>query len=227
MKKSLNIYILGILLTFFASCVGDDFIMDFQEPEVRITTLLDTLEINTTFQFESLYLNHVGIEEVLPTIWQSSDETIATISDQGLVTAIAVGNVIIEARVDNGSAIITDAKELTVGMTTVLDNTGLSGSAQTTSSYKLEGDFKLLELDNGNLNLSFDESYCASSALPGLYIYLSNNRNSIADALEISEVTIFSGAHDYEIENAELMEYSFIVYFCKPFNVKVGDGEIN
>ena len=91
----------------------------------------------------------------------------------------------------------------------------------------MEGEFELVDLGNGMLSLSLDEDYCASTALPGLYVYLSNNRNSIADAFEIGEVTTFTGQHDYTINNIGLMDFNFIVYFCKPFNIKVGDGEIN
>ena len=226
MKLALRILILSLLLSLLASCIGDDFIVDNQDPEVRITTLLESLEVNTTFQYDAVYLNEVGIEEGLPIVWSSSDETIASISDSGLVTALSVGDIEIRAAVDTGETVITDAVMLSVGMETVNTISTRSGVIETTSTYKLEGDF-LLEGSDGSLLLTVDENYCASSALPGLFIYLSNNRNSIADALEIGEVTTFSGAHEYEITDAGLMDYNFVVYFCKPFNIKVGDGAIN
>ena len=75
--------------------------------------------------------------------------------------------------------------------------------------------------------IDIDDTYVADAGLPGLYIYLSNNPNSIANALEIGEVTVFEGEHNYEVPNVELNEYNFLVYFCKPFNVKVGDGAID
>ena len=46
-------------------------------------------------------------------------------------------------------------------------------------------------------------------------------------ALEIGAVETFNGAHSYVIENTDISEYEFILYFCKPFVVKVGDGQIN
>jgi|GEM_PF-5504731 len=51
MKNAFNLLLLSLTLSWFTSFIGDDFIMDNQDPEVRITTLLDILEINTSFQF--------------------------------------------------------------------------------------------------------------------------------------------------------------------------------
>lgn len=99
------------------------------------------------------------------------------------------------------------------------------GTLGSTSSYTLAGDFVLTK-DGNNLNLSFADNYRADTSLPGLYVYLSNNPNSIASAFEIASVTTFTGAHDYTIPNAGLNDYVFVLYFCKPFNVKVGHGQI-
>jgi hypothetical protein len=121
---------------------------------------------------------------------------------------------------------LKESINVAVGLSTVESSNDKSGTIQTTSSYALEGDFKLKK-NGDNLILEFYEDYEASTALPGLYVYLSNNRNSIANAFEISAVETFSGAHSYSIENVGINDYKFLVYFCKPFNVKVGDGEIN
>lgn len=60
-------------------------------------------------------------------------------------------------------------------------------------------------------------------------MYLTNNPNSIANAYEIGEVTIFDGAHSFELDANEvgLTDFDFVLYFCKPFNVKVGDGQFD
>jgi len=60
-----------------------------------------------------------------------------------------------------------------------------------------------------------------------LYVYLTNNPSTTAGALEIGKVTVFEGTHIYTIEgDIPLNQYNYLLYFCKPFNVKVGDGEI-
>ena len=40
-------------------------------------------------------------------------------------------------------------------------------------------------------------------------------------------VNIFDGAHEYTFTGADIFEYDYLLYYCKPFNVKVGDGEIS
>ena len=66
----------------------------------------------------------------------------------------------------------------------------------------------------------------ADDGLPGLYVYLSNNPNSVSGALEIGPVEVFEGAHDYTISGLDITTYAYVLYFCKPFNVKVGHGDI-
>ena len=77
-----------------------------------------------------------------------------------------------------------------------------------------------------NLELKIENNYKASTSLPGLYLYLTNNPNTIANAKKIQKVAVFNGAHSYIIENTSINEFSHLLYWCKPFSVKVGDGEI-
>ncbi len=225
-----NVFVLCICLvctTMFSACIGDDFVDDMREPEIKITTLVDTIAINTEFMFEAMFLNNIGAEEEITASWTSSDESVATISNDGLLMAVNFGQTVITVRFDDGNVSVSDSIVIVVGMTTVMSNTSISGTINTTSSYKLTGSFTLSEQEDGSgLLLNFDSDYCASTALPGLYVYLSNNRNTVSNAFEIGAVTVFSGAHSYDIEGVGIQDYSFVVYFCKPFNVKVGDGEL-
>lgn len=104
--------------------------------------------------------------------------------------------------------------------------TAYEGEIKSTSSYVLEGNFRY-EHNGTQIVLSLDETYRASTALPGLYIYLSNNPNTVVGAFEIGAVTVFEGAHQYELpESMGIMDYKYILYWCKPFNVKVGEAQI-
>lgn len=223
MKKYLAFFLsISILLS---SCIKDDIIEDFVEPTLRITTNPDTITINSTYQFEFMYLNNIGLEEEIVPIWSSSDPGIIDIDVNGLATTKALGSSDITIEYKNSEIDLKETINVAVGLSTVESSNEKSGTIQTTSSYALEGNFILKE--NGNhLILEFFEDYKASSALPGLFVYLSNNRNSIANAYQISAVETFSGAHTYSIENIGINDYEFLLYFCKPFNVKVGDGEI-
>ena len=65
-----------------------------------------------------------------------------------------------------------------------------------------------------------------ATSLPGLYVYLTNNPSTVNNAYEIGRVETFNGAHSYRISGVGLNEYDYLLYWCKPFSVKVGDGEI-
>ena len=214
------------------SCIGEDIIEDAVDPELRINNPLQSLAVNETYQFEATYLNNVGQEEENATIsWMSSNEAIVTIVENtGLATAIAEGSATITATItpEEGLPIVVE-NELQITNETVVTNMPRAGVIRTTSSYLLTGDFVLETNDDPqiDLRLRLEDSFRATTSLPGLYVYLTNNPNSINDALEIGPITTFSGAHSYNIEDADLNQYNYLLFWCKPFSVKVGVGEFN
>ncbi|MCR9287286.1 MAG: hypothetical protein NXI23_07895 [Bacteroidetes bacterium] len=221
-----NITLLSCLMIIaLSSCIKDDFINDTIDPVLRITNPIDTIAESTTFQFEAMYLNNVGLEEVITQTWQSSQPNVIQISNDGLAEALQPGSSVISVEYTDGSNTLRDEIEVHVGETTIVVSTDKIGSIATTSSYKLTGDFSLKE-DGSDLILEFANNYEASTALPGLYVYLTNNNTTTSNALEIGKVATFSGAHSYTIPNTGINDFKYVLYFCKPFNVKVGDGEI-
>lgn len=212
-------------LFIFQSCIKDDFVDDMVDPVLRITTPLDTMAISTDFQFEKMFLNNIGNEVEVDAIWTSSDPSIISITEDGLATANLEGTSTIKATYDNGTAVYTDSTIVNVGGTTVINLQMSTGSIATTSTYVLQGDFTFEETIAG-VKLTFENNYEASTALPGLFVYLSNNANSVANAYEIGAVEVFNGAHEYIIDDIGFSDYQYVLYFCKPFNVKVGDGAL-
>ena len=216
------------ILSAFAlvtSCIQDDFVDDLVDPELRITNPIDTLALNADHLLEAQYLNNVGQEEIVTKQWMSSDPDIISVNQNGLITALNPGQATISAQYQEGEVDVADEVTVVVGNSTVSAMESIVGSIRTTSSYLLEGSFELSSTDAG-VKLSIMDDYRASSSLPGLYIYLSNNRNTVSNALEIGKVTVFNGAHEYDLPGIGLNDYSYIVYFCKPFNVKVGDAQL-
>lgn len=134
---------------------------------------------------------------------------------------------------DTSTASTDVSSTTTETATTTLDNDAIilepqtySGFIRTTSSYKLTGSFSY-EIVDGQLVLFLGDDYEASTSLPGLYVYLSNNPNSTAEAYEIGAVTVFNGAHSYTLpDSIKINDFKYILYWCKPFNVKVGDATI-
>ena len=222
----LHKYTLGFLVLICVSCIKDDLLEDAMEPEVRITTRLDSLALDSTFQLSYLYLNNIGQEETVSATWGSSNPSILNINQNGLVTALQLGSAEIDVAVHAQNHWVTDTIEIVVGTKTVMEDLDKGGVLQSTSSYDLSGDFSISEDGSGGLIIQFEENYIADRALPGLYIYLSNNTQSTSGAMEIGPVEVFSGSHQYVIPNTNINQYRYLLYFCKPFNARVGHGEI-
>lgn len=219
------------LLVFFASaCIGDDIIEDSVPERLSINNALDSIQINTTFQFEATFFNNIGQAADQSIEWMSTNEAVLSIDAQGLATAHTIGGATVRASVlleDNST--VSDEMDVFVseGPTVeVEETTERSGLIRTTSSYVMTGDFTLTK-DGDDLILDIADNYQASTGLPGLYVYLTNNPNTTNGALEISKVSTFNGAHSYTITGVDIDDYNYLLYFCKPFNVKVGDGEID
>lgn len=218
------LYFLSLMLV---GCIGDDIINDGVDAVVRITNALDTIAQGDSYQFEYAYLNEIGVSEN-PTnfAWTSSDFEIIDISSTGLATAKKPGFAEIKVTVTSSAGLqIEDQVRVHVGESTVVSSLSRLGSIRSTSSYQLEGDFTIEQVGTG-IVITFADNYVASSSLPGLYLYLTNNPQTTNNAREISKVSVFSGSHSYTIEGVGINDYNHLLYFCKPFVVKVGDGEI-
>ncbi len=220
------LFLFSIIAVTLSSCIKDDIIEDFVEPALRITTTPDTLVVGSQFQFEFAYFNNIGQQENISPIWMSSDQTTLTIDQNGLSTSINKGSVTITVSYNTSEVNVSESFVVNIGEVFVEAPDGKSGTIITTSSYVLEGDFEITE-ENGKLIITVAENYKASTALPGLFVYLTNNSSTTSGAFEIGAVQTFEGAHTYEIDGVGVNEYSHLLYFCKPFNVKVGDGAIN
>lgn len=225
MKKA--IYFLAVISFLMMGCIGDDIIFDTVEEAVRITNPIDSLKLSDSYTFEATFLNNVGQEEERFVLWESSDPSVISIDEDGTAVGLALGEATVTATVDvDASNIVKDEISITVNEeSTVISTMERIGELRTTSSYTLQGSF-VLRAEGDQLILDLENDYVASSSLPGLYLYMTNNPNSVDGALEIGMVPIFSGAHSYEIPaGVELNTYNYLLYYCKPFGVKVGDGE--
>lgn len=218
-----------LIATFASSCIGDDIIEDQIDPVVRILNPVDSIEINTNYSYNAAAFDQTGTRLNSPSlIWLSSDTNIISVdSVNGIAKAKALGTAMIEVQWQNNDQEYSDQNIVAVGNTTVQQASNRMGSLTTTSSYTLSGDFELEEV-TGVLELSFASNYRASSSLPGLFVYLTNNPATTNGALEIGPAISFSGAHSYTLPTGtQIQDYQYVLFFCKPFNVKVGDGKFN
>ena len=225
MQKQFIYFILFSVIAVLSGCIGDDIIDDRVDERIRIMSNVDTIGFGEEYQFEASFFNNVGAETEIAIEWSSSDENIITIDQTGLAKALASGQANIYATVDLVEKVLRDTISIVVGENTVITVDSRSGTIEASSFYTLTGSFTMIEED-GKVTITFAEDYEASEALPGLYLYLTNNPNTVSGALEIGKVEVFKGEHTYELESLAINEYNHLLYWCKPFRVKVGDGDI-
>jgi len=197
-------------------------------PTLHISNRIAQITVDTEHSFEIEYTDQNGMLADPNNIsWESSDPNIISIDENGRLQAVAAGSASITVSTLVSNSLISHSNFITVVEPVAVSTiTSYTGNIQTTSRYALEGGFTL-SIREGQLVLSLDSDYKASSSLPGLYVYLSNNRNTSSQAYEIGKVTVFQGAHEYILpSNIGLMDYQYILYWCKPFNVKVGEAII-
>lgn len=219
--------IILLSLSLLSACIGDDILEDAVAEELKIIDRVDTLGLDDSYQFVARYTDQIGRTQEVDLLWQSSDPSILDITPDGLVTGKSKGEALVFAELtEPGLALLQDSVRVVVDAETIEPPAeSRSGTIKTTSFYTLKGEFEIVP-EGDKLIIKVADDYEASSTLPGLYLYLTNNPNSINDAVEISKVTTFSGAHEYEVSNIGINEYDYLLYYCKPFNVKVGDGPI-
>ena len=267
MKKTPYL-ILSLLLLI--SCVGEDLVNDYVDPDLRISNAILSISEGFQYQFIARFFDESGTKVENPTlVWRVDPPSAVSITQDGTIKAITAGQAtvivqttglqgnIIEARstftitaVANTETTTTETSTMTTDtetstmttdtetstMTTDTETSTMTGvvvapqyfegEIHSTSSYALEGKFRY-EHDGTRITLSLDSSYRASTSLPGLYIYLGNNPRTVNGAFEIGEVKVFSGAHQYVLPpSIELTDYKYIIYWCKPFSVPVGEGQI-
>lgn len=232
MSALLRLFSLVLFLPLLTGCIGDDIVDDYVAPQIRITNPVAEIEAGTSYQFIISFLNNVGISEDVSPVWSSSDPSVMTVDQSGLATGVMEGDVQVSvAYTDEFGETAQRSYDLEIGASTVVVEEPMSrvGRVETTTFYDLTGGFVLEELPEqapGDLRLIFGDDYVADDGLPGLYVYLSNNPNSTSGAHEIARVEVFQGTHEYIISGVDLNEFRYVLYFCKPFNVKVGDGLI-
>jgi len=68
---------------------------------LELTPMLTEISIGDTLQMEYILLDNKGLSSDKSVIWESNDETIATINEDGLVTAIENGSITITCNMEN------------------------------------------------------------------------------------------------------------------------------
>lgn len=153
--------------------------------------------------------------------WFSENETIATVDQIGLVTAMKFGRTDIHAKV---SGVKSNPITISVEVEQV------SGTFVPAGGYRAKG-MAFLNQENGKLILRLSSDFETSFAL-GTFVYLANSTNGQeirASGLEIAEIRT-NGAHTFDISgkfpDVRITNYKYVIIFCKPAGVTFGFAEM-
>ncbi len=155
--------------------------------------------------------------------WEVNDTNIAEVSQAGTLTALANGEVLITATIDN---VASEPFAVQVG------GSSLTATFSGRSGYKASGTATLFIADNGDLNLELSDDFDTDFAL-GTFIYLSNSTSGSATrsaGLEVAEISGDGGAlfNVSEIDpNAGLDTYRYVIVLCKPASITFGVADFN
>ena len=191
-----------------------------QVTSLVISTPSNALLVGETIQLTALASNANGDPINPPSItWQSSNTALLTVDASGLATANDVGTVQVSAIVDGVTSNI-----LTFSINPDQNNMSRSGNFVGVNGYRVTGD-ATIQSENGVVSLDFASNFSTSNG-PGLYVYLSNQPNSINGGFEVGALKNTSGAQTYSLPaSVEVNDFNFVLIFCKPFRLPFGNAE--
>jgi len=181
-----------------------------------VTTSNNTLSINeiSSVNIGDSHQYTVNFEGTTPITWSSSDVSVATISSNGFVTAVAAGDTTITATTVEGGK--------TIMATTNLEIKGDDSKSGTLSGrYSLAGTVTLT-----STRLSFMNFV---STAPDTHIYLTNNSGSIANGMKVSGSNKVSGSSfSLILNNIDINDYGYVVAVCQGAgNLILGAAQLN
>jgi len=193
--------------------------------EVLISSASSSLDVGADMQL-SLEVYNLGGDPYSgegDTIWSVSNESVATITQNGMLSGVSDGRVDVVATV---AGIQSEPLPIMVGMQ------ARTGTFQGVGSYQAVGTCELAEADNGDLTLTFSEDFATSFAL-GTFVYLSNSTEGAvvrAQGLELGEITT-NGSKFFNVTDKRpettLDEYRYVIILCKPASITFGLADLN
>lgn len=196
------------------------------DPILRITNPITSIAQADSYQLNYLFIDELSSESTPNSLtWTSSNESILTVNNEGLLNGIAEGTAVISLTTNHNGNTLSEQIQIVVSSSTETAEGVRFGELSSSSVAMLAGSFELTVNESEELVISFEDNYLVDNSLAGLYIYLSNSPSSLAGAVEIGEVTVFSGAHQYTVPGVALLDYNYVVYAIKANQNILGSGE--
>jgi uncharacterized protein YjdB len=173
-----------------------------------------TIEVNAMIQLMAIAKNVAGEEvEGITFTWESGDENVLEVMQNGKVTGKA-----------NGSATVTASAQ---GISSLPLKIAVGESNARTGAFKGLGGYTVkgtASLTAGSV--SFSSDFSADNG-PGLFVYLTKASNSVTGGVELGALSSTKGAQSYSLpSNVDMKDYDFVLIYCKPFGIPFGVAEL-
>lgn len=187
---------------------------------VEVTPSDTSVTVREAMQFTAMTLN-AAMAPISgePIAWRTSDDALATVDDQGLVTSIMPGLVQVVAT----SAGIESSP---INLEIFAQSREGTFRAAPNTSYTVKGKAILEQIPGGNLRLRFDEDFQSSNG-PDLNVYLSTESKINSTSLQLGQLMATRGEQTYTIPPfVEMNDFDHVIIHCLPFNVTFGSAPL-
>ncbi len=188
---------------------------------VTVSTEKDNLMVGESTPLQVLVKNIGG--ELLPDIaveWFSENSSLASVSQEGMVTALQQGVVGIHAKADGVKSNVID---FTIGAVR-------TGNFVPTGGYTAKG-MATLKVENNQLLLTLSDDF--NTSFVDTYIYLANSTSgSVAfnTGIEVQRITT-GGAKTFNISamnpDIQLFDFRYIIILCRGARLTFGYADLN
>jgi len=197
-------------------------ILTVEEDNTKVATIKiqnsdTTLMVGDTLQLmaNTKNVNNQDINTAAIT-WISSDDSIASIDADGLLTAFSSGEITISASSESiqSSAINLIIQENITRVATMVGKKGHNSAG--TATLKLN--------DQGVLEIVFSDDFFVTNG-PGLEIFLSDTEVPTAASKNVGDWKKIQGAQTYVVPgNVAIEQYDLVVIYCVPYKVLFASG---
>ena len=237
MNYPIRILLLSVAIALaLGGCIGTDVVDDLTTRLLTVTIKPPddpTLEVGETLQLTAQVANGPDDADEVTMRWTSSRPEVLSVSETGLVTALAEGTADITV-VANG--VTSEPYPLAVGEAVVppvaVDQR--TGALAGQGGYQASGTVTLRQDEDGTLQLITSDDFTVSVAL-GTFLYLSNSKDGPTTAstgLQVADVSkTASGAQTFDVTQLDasvaLDTYQYVIVLCKPAQLTFGSAELN
>ncbi len=192
-----------------------------QVATIRIDGDDRTIQKGLTENLSARAFNLSGEEIPNVTIsWASDNTDVATVSADGLVTAVESGGANITASASGVSS---------VPIRITVPGSSRSGrfTARQGTSYTVRGGVTVREKDTGGLIVEFADDFGTSNG-PDIQVVISATENFTPNSISLGVVKSTSRAQSYDVPaGVALADVNWILIHCVSFNVTFGQAEMN